>query len=110
MRFRPSQRDDLPALAQTRSARSVAVGLIAAGLHATRTALWFLGLLSLVLVLTAGVMDGPVMERVISLAKGIFARAVRGWRTDRTRVRASQPPRTESRTQRRAPRPGRASS
>jgi len=72
----------------THAERNVAVVL-----RAARTVLWFVGLLSLVLVLTAGV-----------IAEGALARAARRWRMNRPRVEVSQRPRAQTRTLRSAQR------
>lgn len=90
---RPVQRDDSSAPSHTRAERSVTVALTTVVLRAARTVLWFVGLLSLVLVLTAGV-----------IAEGIFARAARRCRMDRPRVQAGQRPRTQARVLRSAQR------
>lgn len=82
---RPLLRDDSPAPSHTLAERSAPVALTAAVLRAARTMLWFVGLLSLVLVLTAGV-----------IAEGIYARAARRWRMDRPRVQAGQRPRAHA--------------
>ncbi|HEU4692706.1 MAG TPA: hypothetical protein VFS23_30295 [Vicinamibacterales bacterium] len=76
------QRNDLPALSQLRAKRSLPAGLIAAVWHGPRTALWFLGLLALVTVLTAGVIATSVVQQVSSRIEEMFAMAVRRWRTD----------------------------
>ena len=75
------QRNDLPALSQPRAKRSLPVGLVAAVWHGARTALWFLGLLALVAVLTAGVIAGSVAQQAGSRIEEMFAMAVRRWRT-----------------------------
>ena len=75
------QRNDLPAPSQLRAKRSLPVGLIAAVWHSARTALWFLGLLALVTVLTAGVIATSVVRQVSSRIEEMLATAVRRWRT-----------------------------